>query len=57
VTGEVVAVNSALVNKLESLAGDAYQDGWMIKVALSDETALSKLMNAAAYEKQCAEAG
>ena len=57
VTGEVVAVNSDLVNKLESLGADAYSGGWMIKVALSDEASLSKLMDAAAYDKQCAEEG
>jgi glycine cleavage system H protein len=55
VTGEVVAVNSDLVNKLETLGADAYGAGWMMKVALSDESALTKLMDAAAYEKQCAE--
>jgi len=54
VDGEVVAVNSDLPNHLESLGQDPYDNGWMMKVALSDETALSKLMDHAAYEKQCA---
>ncbi len=57
VTGEIVAVNSDLPNRLESLGSDAYVDGWMIKVAISDETPLKKLMDAAAYEKQCAAEG
>lgn len=57
VDGEVVAVNSDLVNKLESLGNDPYNSGWMIKVALSDESSLKKLLDAAAYEKQCASEG
>ena len=50
-------MNSDLPNKLETLGSDPYGDGWMIKVAISDEAALKKLMDAAAYEKQCAEEG
>lgn len=57
VTGEIVAVNSDLPNKLESLGSDPYVGGWLIKVAISDESALAKLMDAAAYEKQCAAEG
>ncbi|MDX1948213.1 MAG: glycine cleavage system protein GcvH [Pirellulaceae bacterium] len=57
VTGEVIAINSDLPGRLESLGKDAYGDGWMIKVALSDESSLSSLMDAATYEKQCAGEG
>ena len=55
VDGEIVAVNDALADSLEVLGTDAYGQGWMIKVKLSDEAALSKLMDLAAYEKQCGE--
>jgi glycine cleavage system H protein len=57
VDGEVIAVHSELVNKLETLGSDPYQEGWMIKVALSDESSLKKLMDVTAYEKQCAAEG
>jgi glycine cleavage system H protein len=57
VDGEVIASHSELANKLETLGSDPYGEGWMIKVALSDEASLSKLMDAAAYEKQCAAEG
>jgi glycine cleavage system H protein len=57
VDGEVIAVNTELPQHLELLSSDPYQQGWMIKVALSDEAALSKLMDAATYEKQCASEG
>ena len=57
VTGEIIAVNSDLPNKLESLGTVAYNAGWMIKVAVSDESSLKNLMDAAAYERQCAAEG
>lgn len=57
VTGEIVAVNSELPNKLETLGSDPYVGGWMIKVAISDESSLTKLMDAADYERQCAAEG
>jgi len=57
VTGQITAVNTELPSRLESLGKDAYVGGWMIKVAISDESSLKKLMDAAAYEKQCASGG
>ena len=55
VDGEVVEVNEALRDALETLNDDAYSGGWMIKVRLSDEASLSNLMDYAAYEEQCAD--
>ena len=57
VTGQITAVNTELPSRLESLGKDAYVGGWMMKVAISDESSLKKLMDAAAYEKQCASGG
>jgi glycine cleavage system H protein len=57
IDGEVIAVHSDLAGKLETLGSDPYKEGWMIKVAISDEAPLKKLMDAAAYEKQCAAEG
>jgi glycine cleavage system H protein len=57
VDGEVTAVHGDLAQKLETLASDPYNNGWMIKVAISDESSLKKLMDATAYEKQCAAEG
>jgi glycine cleavage system H protein len=57
VSGEVIAVHGDLANKLETLSSDPYGEGWMMKVALSGEAPLTKLMDAAAYEKQCAAEG
>jgi glycine cleavage system H protein len=57
VDGEVIAVNSALPDKLETLGSDPYGAGWIMKVKLSDEASLDKLLDYAAYQKQCAEEG
>jgi glycine cleavage system H protein len=54
VSGEIIAVNDSLPGKLERLGDDPYNAGWMIKVAISDEADLKKLMDLAAYQKQCA---
>lgn len=55
VDGEVVAVNSALPETLETLSTDPFGEGWIAKIKISDEAGLSKLMNYAAYQKQCKE--
>lgn len=55
VSGEVVAVNDALANKLETLSTDPYGAGWMVVVKLSSENGVAELLDFAAYQKQCAE--
>jgi glycine cleavage system H protein len=57
VDGEVIEVNRALPDRLEMLNQDPYGAGWIVKIRLTDETALAKLMDFDAYQKQCAEAG
>ena len=57
VDGEVIAVNSGLPNKLETLGSDHYGEGWMIKVALAGDGGAGKLMDYAAYQTQCAAEG
>ena len=57
VDGEIVDVNSSLPDRLETLGEDPYEAGWIIKVRLTDESSLSRLMDYAAYQKQCSEEG
>ena len=52
VEGEIVAVNSSLPDNLETLNADPYGEGWIIKVKLSGEEALGKLMDFETYQKQ-----
>jgi glycine cleavage system H protein len=55
VDGEVVEVNTALPNKLETLNTDPYGGGWLVKIKLADEAGLKNLLDYAAYQKMCAE--
>jgi len=55
VDGEVAAANSALADNLEHLADDPYQNGWFIKIKIGNEAGLAKLLDEAAYKKQCEE--
>ena len=57
VSGEVIAANQTLPDKLEILSTDPYGEGWIAKIKISDEANLAKLLDFAAYEKQCAEEG
>ncbi len=57
VSGEVVEVHAELPDSLDGINEDPYDFGWIIKVKLDDESSLDSLMDFAAYEKQCAEAG
>ena len=52
VSGTVVEVNSALEDEPELLNKDPYEN-WIIKVELSDNSELEKLMDAKAYTACC----
>ena len=53
VDGEVVEVNTTLPDNLEILGTDPYVEGWILKVKLTNQDALGKLLDHAAYEKMC----
>ena len=55
VAGEVIAANDALADNLETLSNDPYGKGWIAKIKVTDDTALAKLLDHAAYQKQCQE--
>ena len=54
VSGTVVEVNEALNDSPELINTDAFEN-WIIKIKMSDKAELEALMDAAAYEKHCAE--
>ncbi|HAA72939.1 MAG TPA: glycine cleavage system protein GcvH [Planctomycetaceae bacterium] len=54
VAGKILEVNHDLPNNLETLSEDPYDKGWIIRLAVSDDSALSKLLDYQAYQKQCA---
>ena len=55
IAGEVIAANDKLADDLETLSKDPYGEGWIARIKIADEAGLKKLMDHAAYQKQCAE--
>ncbi|MEA3362044.1 MAG: glycine cleavage system protein GcvH [Thermodesulfobacteriota bacterium] len=51
VSGEVVAVNEELPDEPEAVNNSPYEDGWMIKIKLSDPADLDQLMDVSAYQE------
>jgi glycine cleavage system H protein len=51
VSGEVTEVNEALRESPELLNGDAFGEGWICRLTLSDPAELEELMDAAAYQE------
>jgi glycine cleavage system H protein len=52
VTGEVVEVNSELVDQPQSVNDDPYQKGWMIKIRPENASAIEQLLSAEQYSEQ-----
>lgn len=53
VTGEVVEVNSAVADDPTSLAQDAYDNGWMIKIRVTAAVDTAGFMDKTAYDAHC----
>ncbi len=56
VSGKVVELNESVVDAFEGINSAPY-DNWFLKVEMSDLGDLNTLMDAAEYEKYCAERG
>jgi glycine cleavage system H protein len=50
-SGEVIAFNDTLEDAPELVNTDPYGKGWMIKIEISDNSQIEKLLNAEAYQK------
>src|SRR3990172_1981860 len=48
-SGEVTAVNTSLADTPETVNGDPYGAGWLVRVRLSDPSELDRLMDAQGY--------
>ena len=55
VSGEVVAANGALEDQPELVNASPYDEGWMVRVRMSEESELEGLLDAAAYRAQIPE--
>ena len=51
--GEVTEANELLADAPETINGDAYEEGWIFKLKLSDADELEGLMDAEAYAEHC----
>jgi len=49
-SGKVVEVNDPLLDSPEIINEDCYNEGWMVRIELSDKSELDDLMNAEEYE-------
>ena len=53
-SGEVIEVNAHLPNDLDALSQDPFGRGWLMKIRLANPAEASSLLDAAAYQQQCA---
>jgi glycine cleavage system H protein len=50
-SGEVIEVNSKVVDAPETVNMDPYGEGWLVRIRLSDPSEVDKLLDAAAYKQ------
>ena len=50
VSGEVVAVNATLPDRLDTLNADPYGEGWIVKIRPDDPAAIERLLDRTAYD-------
>jgi glycine cleavage system H protein len=54
-SGEVLEVNSAVVDAPETVNDDPYGNGWLIRIRMSDPSQVDGLLDADAYKQVVAE--
>jgi glycine cleavage system H protein len=54
-SGEVVAVNQAVVDAPEAVNDDPYGEGWLVRIRLSDREEAAALLDSDAYQALLAE--
>ena len=50
-SGEIVAVNQAVVSAPETINEDPYGEGWLVRIRLADPAEVDALLDVAAYRK------
>ena len=55
VSGDIVAANAALEDQPELVNASPFDEGWMVRIRMSDEAELEGLLDAAAYRAQIPE--
>jgi glycine cleavage system H protein len=54
-SGEVLEVNATVVDAPETVNDDPYDEGWLIRIRMSDPSEVDALMDAEAYRAHVAE--
>ncbi len=54
-SGEVVEVNTKVVNEPETVNADPYGEGWLVRIRLSDPSEADALLDVEAYKQVVAE--
>jgi glycine cleavage system H protein len=52
VSGKIVEINEALTDQPNAINDNPYEDGWLFKVELSDDSEIDNLLDAETYESQ-----
>ena len=55
ISGEIIEVNGVLIEAPETVNSGPYENGWFLKMTISDAAELDELMNADAYSDHCDE--
>ena len=53
VTGEIIAVNDSVRDRLETLGQDPYSGGWFVKIKFAGQEELDHLLDFTTYKKFC----
>lgn len=51
VSGKIVEINESLEDSPETVNGDPYGDGWIVKIEMSDPSELDSLLDVDAYKE------
>ncbi len=55
ISGNIIEVNEALANDPGRVNQDPYTDGWLFRIAASDDGELAELLSPEAYEEEISE--
>lgn len=50
-SGEVIAVNEKVIKDLDILAEDPFEEGWLVRIKMTDKEEIENLMSAQEYEE------
>jgi glycine cleavage system H protein len=55
ISGEVIEINENLNNQPELINNSPYENGWIVKIKISDDSSLNNMMDESQYKKHLEE--